>query len=618
MLAHKIKWLILIMFCFQLSEAQITVKSAEGTLNKTANKLQKRASEEVREEISGQQTSIRNKARTTVQDMKRLPSRSLSKGNFNENPSLEELIKDAEVKKRLRDRENKVRFVDLFAQWLMLPNETQIKAEIEYQRLIDSMKRIDSSKYRFPKKVTEDQFVTIFGWHPHFNGKAYKAYNYSLLSAISYYSYDIDPYTGNCMDSFIVSDFLGAGDPSSGIVATAHEQDCKVLLSITSHSEDNNSIFLEPMNVLARQQLIDQLIYILDSAKADGVEINFEQIPPIFRDEFYKFVKKLSFSLRKANSNYTICLSVPPYDPASVFNLAKMQQDVDFFIIKGFDFQKDPKEPTGLVKKAVSPLNYSPASAEEDLRSVVERYIASIGSFYAHRLILSLGNYGSLWKTTDRGHELSAYVPYNEIQYNYRMKDSLNQIRIDSNYFVYVWQKFDTINMGRSVIMNELLFDDIETFRTKFQFLQSYGLGGVGIWPLGYDEGFDQLWDLIEEEFTTINIPPVQGLEQITAVSKKARSWSPVILTILLFVFIFSAAGFLMAIFDIDVRRSLFNHFYFRMIFLVVFAVLFAILSSFFGLFEGRATMMLTGLLLGAFLSYGTIMLVQKYKSKAP
>jgi hypothetical protein len=229
-----------------------------------------------------------------------------------------------------------------------------------------------------------------------------------------------------------------------------------------------------------------------------------------------------------------------------------------------------------------------------------------------------LGNYGSLWKTTDRGHELSAYVPYNEIQYNYRMKDSLNQIRIDSNYFIYVWQKFDTINMGRSVIMNELLFDDIETFRTKFQFLQSYGLGGVGIWPLGYDEGFDQLWDLIEEEFTTINIPPVQGLEQITAVSKKARSWSPVILTILLFVFIFSAAGFLMAIFDIDVRRSLFNHFYFRMIFLVVFAMLFAILSSFFGLFEGRATMMLTGLLLGAFLSYGTIMLVQKYKSKAP
>lgn len=598
--------------------AQITVNPANKAAEAIGKRLEKKATQELREEVSKQKSTLKNETRTTVKDMKKLPSRSPKRRTEGEKPSLDELIQDPQVKGNLKNTENKTRFVNLFAQWWMLPSEQQLKIKLEYQRMLDSLSQIDSSLYRFPKMVNDNQFVTIFGWHPHFNGKSYKSYNYSVLTAISYYSYDIDPYTGEPLDSFIIDDFLGGEDPASGIVATAHEKDCKVLLSISSHSEDNNAIFLEPSNAPARQNLIDKLIYLLDTSKADGIEINFENVPVIFQDEFYKFVKKLSFNLRGVNPDYSVCLSVPAYDPNNIFNLGKMINDVDFFIIKGFDFQLDPNSSTGVSKKPVSPLNYSPASGEEDLRSVVERYLASIGPFHANRLILALANYGTLWRTDDKGHELLEYVPYSEIQYNYVMKDTSGLIRIDSNYYVYIWQKLDTINRGRSIIQTELLFDDIQTLRHKFRFLQEYGLAGVGIWPLGYDEGFDNIWQLIEEEFTTINMPPVAGMEQVAEVSQKARRWSPIILTILLYWAIFAAAGFCMALLNVDARRRMFQSGFFRMMFLSFFSILILLIGAFFGLFVGKTSMLVIGVILGAFFAYGVIVILNKQKAKAP
>ena len=594
--------------------AQISVKPAEAL----SKKLEKRATSELREEVSKQKSTLKNEVRTTSQDLKELPGRSMqNRRREDAKPTMDELIRDQELKNRLEDAENKTRFVNLFAQWWMLPSAQQLKLKLEYERMLDSMRQIDSSQYRFPKLVNENQFVTIFGWHPHFNGTSYKSYNYKLLTAIAYYSYDIDPYTGDALDTLVINDFLGGEDPAKGIVPTAHKKDCKVLLSITSHSEENNTVFLEPSNAAARQHLIDRLIYLLDTSKADGIEINFENVPAIYQDEFYKFVKKLSFNLRGVNPNYSVCMSVPAYDPNNIFNLGKMIKDIDFFIIKGFDFQLDPKSSTGVVKKPVSPLNFSPASGEEDLRSVVERYLASIGPYHANRLILALANYGTLWKTDDKGHELLEYVPYSKIQYDYVMKDS-GLIRLDSNYYVYVWQKLDTINRGRTIIQTELLFDDVQTFRHKFRFLQEYGLGGVGIWPLGYDEGFDNVWTVIEDEFTTIKIPPVQGFEQITAVSKKARRWSPVMLTVLLYWGIFAAAGFCMALLNSEARRRLFQSGFFRMLFLGFFSVLILLLGSYFGLFSGKRFMLMVGVILGAFFAYGVIVILQKQKSKAP
>lgn len=607
-------------------QAQVPmVRATQGVGGRLEKAATRRIREEVRDEVGKQKTTLKNESRTTVRDLKRLPTTRRGANSRTEeyDPTLEELIEDEEAKDRIENSENRTRFVNLFGQWMTMPNEFAVKQRLELARIRDSLSQIDSSLYRVPKKVTDEQFVTIFGWHAHFNGNAYKTYNYRLLTAIAYYSYDIDPYTGGYLDSAVIKDFLGGEDPSSGIVETAHKNDCKVLLSISSHSIDNNYIFLEPQNAVARQNLIDQLVYLLDTSKADGVEVNFENIPSEYKEEFYKFVKRLSYTLRSINPDYSVCMSVPTYDSDNVFNLSKMRDDIDFFIIKGFDFQDDPSSTTGPLKKPSAPLNFSPASGEEDLRSVVERYIASIGPYYANHLILALPNYGTLWETDEQGYELLDYVPYSEIQYDFVMRNPA-AVYIDSNYYTYVWERLDTIwadnakTKIKSIVQRALYYDDEKTLRIKYRFLQDYGLAGVGVWPLGYDIGFDNVWNVLEDEFTTIKIPPIEGFEEAVAATKKARRWSTVILTVLLFWTIFATAGFCMSLFNVEARRALFHSGRFRMFFLGFFSLLILLLGGYFGLFVGKTSMLMLGVVLGAFFAYGMLVILDKQRAKAP
>jgi spore germination protein YaaH len=617
--------LILVLFLALpiLVQAQIPVVS--GTQN-IGSRLEKESTKTMREEVSKQKSTVKNEARTTIKDAKKLPTtRKGLKGQEEEyKPTLEELIEDEEAKGHIENTTNKTRFINLFGQWMTMPSAIDVKLRAERARKLDSLQQVDSSLYRVPKKVKDqrDQFMTIFGWHPHFNGNTYKTYNYRLMTAIAYYSYDVDPETGSYLDSTVIHDFLGGEDPAGGIVPTAHENDCKVLLSISSHSLENNYLFLEPQSAIARQNLIDQIVYLLDTSKADGIEINFENIPVEYQDEFYKFVKRISYTLRSINPDYSVCMSVPAYDPNNTFNLARMRDDIDFFIIKGFDFHDDPSSTTGPVKKPGSPLNFSPASGEEDLRSVVERYIASIGPYYANHLILALSNYGTLWETDDKGYELTDYVPYSEIQYDFIQKDSAG-IRFDSTYFSYVWSRLDTLwaNQERTkydLVEKTLYYDDVKSLRIKYQFLQEYGLAGVGIWPLGYDIGFDHVWNTLEEEFTTIEMPEIEGLEQLTAATKRARSWSTIILTVLLFWTIFATAGFCMSLFNVEARRALFQNGRFRMVFLCFFSLLILLLGSFFGLFAGKTSMLMLGVVIGALFAYGILVILDKQRAKAP
>jgi spore germination protein YaaH len=592
--------------------------------NNVGSKLEKGATRALRREISKKKSTLRNEARVRSK-MKNLPKGGSAGEEEYYDPTMEELIVDPEAKGHIEDPNNKTRYVDLFGQWWLMPSELEVNAQLDIARIRDSILAIDSAEFRVPKMVSDNQFVTIFGWHPHFNGNRYKAYNYKLLTAIAYYSYDLDPYTGGYLDSTVIHDFLGGDDPEGGIVPTAHANDCKVLLSVSSHSRDNNIVFFSPDNAEAQQNLIDGLIYLLDTSKADGIEINFEDIPPLYRNEFYKFVKRLSYSIRKVSDTLSVCMSVPAYDPENIFDIGRMKDDIDFFIIKAVNYHEDPNEPMGLVKKPAAPLNYISAAGEEDIRSTVDRYIASIGRTNTNRLILAFPNYGVLWETTDVGFELLDYVPYSEIQYDYiaQAKDS-SQIFIDSNYFSFVYRQLDTTwedaekTQVLDIIQTDLYYDDVATLKIKYKYLMDMGLGGVGVWPLGYDLGYDQIWNTLESEFTTVEMPELPGFEQAAKVTKAARNWGTVILTVLLFWAIFASAGFCMALFNINARRALFGNGRFRMLYLGFFSLLILLIGMFFGLFVGKTAMLMVGVIVGSFFSYGIIAILNKQQAKAP
>ena len=46
-----------------------------------------------------------------------------------------------------------------------------------------------------------------------------------------------------------------------------------------------------------------------------------------------------------------------------------------------------------------------------------------------------------------------------------------------------------------------IFLDDNRSLKIKYQFAKEKKLAGVGMWALGFDDGKDELWDLLSLEF---------------------------------------------------------------------------------------------------------------------
>jgi len=49
--------------------------------------------------------------------------------------------------------------------------------------------------------------------------------------------------------------------------------------------------------------------------------------------------------------------------------------------------------------------------------------------------------------------------------------------------------------------LRTVYFDNAESLAYKYALVEKYNLGGIGIWALGYDGGYTDLWDVIYKSF---------------------------------------------------------------------------------------------------------------------
>ncbi|MFT6036523.1 MAG: hypothetical protein ACI9XJ_002106, partial [Marivirga sp.] len=173
--------------------------------------------------------------------------------------------------------------------------------------------------------------VEVIGWHPHWMGDAYKYYNYKLLTMISFYSYDINPNTGNYWNPEIIEQLRQSSLPDS-----ASKYGTKLLISVTSLGLENNHTFLN--NELAQEQFFHEILELLQERPGiyAGIDLNFEEIATEDRDKFTLFVKKLN--ARLAPKEYLLILDVPYFNDKSTYDYQALNGYVKYFNIMGYDF----------------------------------------------------------------------------------------------------------------------------------------------------------------------------------------------------------------------------------------------------------------------------------------
>lgn len=663
--------------------------------------------------------------------------------------------KDVKVENKVVEELNRNRFNTISRKYWGMPTEAA-QQKIDRGRYgryrapsnFDDLLRTPGRIHRHRKEILEEQNVVVWGWHPHFAGEAYRSYNFDLLTHVAFYAYELNPFTGGYQNFQAIYDFK-----NSELIPMAHKDSCKVLLTLSCHRSENAEIFFtSPTKV--QQNLIDSLISVLDYAGGDGIEINFEEVPTEYKEDFLDFVKELSFRLREHNNNFTIAMTLPLYDTEKIYDMGFLQNWVDVFIISGFNFHlrpggvnKGPLSPlfnddaavrgsylsyaqyTNLdsvlrspgtiqsvqlmhseeyMNKLLDTLNafilaskienleynrydmgdvlrviqlyepllnngnirqtlkraacrvelakfYQPQervnfflfnpewdtvsiyefdvfnglggilsktdTVTDDISLAVERYTKAIGKKHSSSLVLGLPYYGSVWQTRG-GLEFMGYISYAQIRN--LIRSGAANVRYDKRRNTMIATVSDSLGPYQ-----EIFFDNSTSLALKIDKAFELNLGGVAVWALSYDHGYNELWETLEEKiaartswntesekFETFKISKSNKIHYTVAYQMKRNA--NLIFATLVFVTIFMAVGFVFSLLDWRIRDVMFYSGAFRIFYITIFTVLLMVLGNWLGLFHNHISAFLIGILIGGVLIWLATSLVDKNHEKLP
>ena len=428
-----------------------------------------------------------------------------------------------------------------------------------YWDSIQKVYYVRDRKYRKIKPENE-----VFGWHPYWMGSAWKIYPFELLSTISYFSYKLDPKTGSYTNPEQIQEWR-----KTAMIDSAKLKKTKVLLTVSSHGYKNNNSFLGDQSKWST--MIDSLTNLLKYRDADGVDINFEGLPYLKRGSFNRFIQSLRKRLNQNITNKTpiISMTLPAVNSREIFDVLHLNKFVDLFVIMGYDYNTGPQ-----LQGAVAPL--LPFETENISLNNTLKYYLDIG-IDPKKTILALPYYGSMWEGTlsEDGSTSSMFerkVTYREI------RSLFNEDFITRNKLSPVLEKksmtnYFNINYPDNT-SKEVWFDDDYTLGKKYDFALTNKLKGVGIWALGYDNGYNELWDVIENKFATDKLKVEDPVGQIEGYPIKVSSYilekRDLLLVTSLFFLFAVAIGFIITLSDWKVRDSIARNQFHRFIMVMI------------------------------------------------
>ncbi|MGB0839068.1 MAG: glycosyl hydrolase family 18 protein [Chitinophagales bacterium] len=336
----------------------------------------------------------------------------------------------------------------------------------------------------------------VYGYHPHWMDKYYKGYDYELLSTFIYFSYELNPYNGKAKTTH-----RWKTHPS---IDLAKKAGSRVELCVSNFKK--HETFLN--NSKSWSTLVNNLIALLKHRDGDGVNIDFEGIPRSQADNFTAFIKYLSNRLKSERPGSSVSVALPAVDWKSVFQMDKLDHYVDAFLIMGYDYHYRGAKNAG----PVAPLYDDATWFNYSLTKSIDAYTCKVSN--SQKIILAIPYYGYEWRTYDfkvpskrQRNTLAKPRVYAEIQKKY------------VNKFTRYWHEptatpyFITKNKG----YRQCWYDDKESLSIKYDRVIDMDIGGVGIWALGYDNGYTDLWNLLEEKFMSCgNAPPARPTPMVS------------------------------------------------------------------------------------------------------
>lgn len=368
----------------------------------------------------------------------------------------------------------------------------------------DSIKVGNTWDYFYKKLATRTQ---VIGWHKTQTETEYLNYNYSYLSAINLFGYELAS-NGEVKNQRDIKTF----EESGGVIEMANEKNCAVHLTVYSMRSADISSFLN--NRTAQNKLISNLDTLIERNGLKGINIFFNTVGAENSKAFAKFISTLRENLTGINNTIQLNITIPAVTnrqsltKISAYNFLKLNPLVNYYMVL-------TDELTSLYNnKALtfSPLQNSESYGQKTIESTVNFY--GNGKIPLSKIIVILSYEGIKWPVDDFGGSVVKNRTGRKIKYN-KIIDKYKNTQISGRTVV---GGLDSVQVAAYLNISPLYslkegkntreqvwYEDASSLLLKYNWILKNELGGVAIRDLGDDDGYSELWDVLGTTLTQID-----------------------------------------------------------------------------------------------------------------
>jgi spore germination protein YaaH/PKD repeat protein len=332
----------------------------------------------------------------------------------------------------------------------------------------------------------------VYGWHPYWVGNAYQNYQWDLLSHFSFFSYEVNAADGEPLTTH-------GWSTSAAVDAALATGNTKVTLCVTLFS--GHTTFFG--SSAAQQTLIDNLINLVQTRGAHGVNIDFEGVPSSEATAFCNFMVDLSNQMHTAIPGSEVSTVLYAVDWNGVFDFSIMEPAVDQYIIMGYGYYYSGSGNAG----PTDPLYHFGNTYNYTLSKTITYYLDS--GCPSEKLVMGLPEYGYEWSTSSTSIPSAATASGGAKTYAV-VKNNTSGDYAQSNH---IWESdsYTDVYVFNNGSTKQCFISLDSAWRKRLDHINKTGIAGIGIWALGYDDGYMGLWNAMEDYLTDCYTDPCSG-----------------------------------------------------------------------------------------------------------
>ncbi len=322
---------------------------------------------------------------------------------------------------------------------------------------------------------------TVVGYHVWWMGDAWQEADLAGLDVLAFFDLSVGP------DGSIAA---ANGWPEAWRPMTAAAQRAGARVVPTLSLFDRATFVAVLSDEAATARLLRAAVEAARDGGADGVHLDFEVFEPVpseVRDAYPRFVRDLRGALRDAlGREPVVSVFTLAEDAADAYDERALAAAADHLVVQGYDFHWLTGPTAGPTAALRNPEGLS-------WEGVLDRYDRL--RVPRQKLVMAAPLYGYEWPTehgeigaaTRGAGEIIAYAPVRErvpeVPVAAAERSARHGLRRDPTTGAPFYAFRDSAGWRQG------WFDDAESTRAKLAFVREERLGGVAIFPLGYDGG---------------------------------------------------------------------------------------------------------------------------------